>query len=150
MLRKPVLGAVVMATAMFVGSPAPIFTGFAIEAAQAKDYYTRKRVNGQWITGKFYYKDRKPTDEAVAASPHPAPPPRPETTEPPESPDAYMDRLRVALEVKAKEMLSRQPAIPDTIVIDAAAGIKTTFFSDGTVREEPLEPTRTGSVVLAN
>jgi len=60
-----------------------------------------------------------------------------------------MNRLRVALEAYAKEMLSPLPATPETIVVDGISGIKTTFFSDGSVREELLEPTKTGSVFPA-
>jgi hypothetical protein len=132
-----------------MGSPAPIFTGFVIQAAQAKDYYTRKRVNGQWITGKFFYRERERVADASAEIRSPIPPARPDVAESPESTDDYMNRLRVALEARAKEMQSLLPAIPETIVIDGISGIKTTFFSDGSVREELLEPTRTGSVYPA-
>jgi hypothetical protein len=155
MPRKPVLGAVVIATALLMGSPAPVFTGFVIQAAQAKDFYTRKRVNGQWITGKFFYRERERVADATAEIQHPIPPSRPDaaeasdTAETPETPDDYMNRLRVALEAHAKEMLSPLPATPETIVVDGISGIKTTFFSDGSVREELLEPTKTGSVFPA-
>jgi hypothetical protein len=176
MPRKLVLAAVVFATAFFMGAPAPVFPGISIEAAQAKDFYTRKRINGQWVTGKFYYRNRKPAgDEAAEQDEPPVPPVRPmaaatpeamvsdtKTAAVPEKSDfsrataaapepavSYMDRLRVALEARAKEMQPPVPVVPETIVIDSVSGIKTTFFSDGSIREELLEPTKTGSVIPA-
>jgi hypothetical protein len=176
MPRKLVLAAVVFAIALVMGAPAPVFPGISIEAAQAKDFYTRKRVNGQWVTGKFYYRDRKPADDVAAEQDEPPVPPiRPVTAAVPETmvsdtktaagpekadfyraaaatPEtsvSYMDQLRVALEARARQMQPPVPVIPETIVIDSVSGIKTTFFSDGSIREELLEPTKTGSVIPA-
>ncbi|WP_046862653.1 hypothetical protein [Microvirga massiliensis] len=176
MPRKLVLAAIVFATALFMGALAPVFPGISIEAAQAKDFYTRKRANGQWVTGKFYYRDRKSAyDVAGEQDEPPVPPIRPVATAAsetmvsdaktaavpekadfyraaaaaPETPVSYMDRLRVALEARARQMQPPVPVIPETIVIDSVSGIKTTFFSDGSIREELLEPTKTGSVIPA-
>ena len=170
------MAAVVFATAFFMGAPASVFPGISIEAAQAKDFYTRKRVNGQWVTGKFYYRDRMPADVAAAEPDEPPVPPirpvaaaAPEamvsdtkaaavpekadfyraTAAAPETAVSYMDRLRVALEARARQMQPPVAVVPETIVIDSVSGIKTTFFSDGSIREELLEPTKTGSVIPA-
>ena len=49
-------------------------------SAEARDYYTRKRVNGVWITGHFQRKRALPTDKLQAnASVAPGPVPQPST-----------------------------------------------------------------------
>ena len=54
MRSRIVLGATAVAVAAFGG----FFEGLpdrtlGVRSAEAKDYYTRKRVNGRWITGRF-------------------------------------------------------------------------------------------------
>ncbi|HEV2557666.1 MAG TPA: hypothetical protein VGU45_03475 [Microvirga sp.] len=53
---------------------------FGVGAAQAKDFYTRKKIDGKWVTGVFPKKGSKLEAElaAKAAAPQPAPePPQP-------------------------------------------------------------------------
>jgi hypothetical protein len=173
MWEKLGLSAVVVASTMFADAPSPGTVSIGLTSAQAKDYYTRKRVNGRWVVGKFA---RKPALKDSAGVDHPIPPVRPgaikaalivaanseidtTATAIAATPETYLGRLRGALEVRADDLRwslltapkkpsgkeSSEPPTPDKIVIDLKEGIKTTFYSDGSVREEPIEPTQTGS-----
>ncbi len=134
---SPMRGAAV-AAAVFSGifSAAVIDSGTpGIASAEAKDYYTKKRVNGQWISGRFpkksfaKVKTTKKTATRTAAvqepaKPEPAPTPVPVAgpapmPEPPPTPapvaqpaplaplgdDARMKKLQEALKARAQNLL---------------------------------------------
>jgi hypothetical protein len=177
MWRKLALGVIVAAAATFADGTSSGTIGVGLSAAQAKDYYTRKRVNGRWVVGKFA---SNIAPKGSANIDHPIPPIRPEAingalvvaavpaTGPTIAPDGaapatYFEQLRGALEVRADDLRwslltgpkkpsrenSSRPPTPDKIVLDLVDGIKTIFYSDGSVREEPIEPTQTGSADIS-
>ena len=94
------LAATVFFVATMGASPSSTDLGLGITAAEAKTVYTRKRVNGRWITGRFVRGGREETAarktkvsgktkaadkeqasvaEAAPAEPPAIPPPRPST-----------------------------------------------------------------------
>jgi len=121
-LGAAVVGAI--AFGGFIGAPGDGFPG--VSSAEAKEYYTRKRVNGRWITGRFPKRQfvRRAAKRAVVARVAPAPPsppprpaeisgpprptrsaaltqPNPEPLAPPPK-DERMLRLRAALQAHAR------------------------------------------------
>ena len=168
MARKLLLCSAALAAVAFCGGPAPGF-GFGIEAAQARDTYTRKRVNGRWITGTFAYKrsgrsaGEQQLTQVAAAVPvsDGSSPPVAERSSGVEEPAATgsLGDYAVWLQRSAAE---RKP-IPlgeapqaffaptreiKSVVIDYQSGIKTIFYVDGGVWEQPVlaEPIATGTI----
>lgn len=131
--------------------------------AQASEYYTRKRVNGVWITGKFKRKaalasatNSVKTSDPIVALPAPVSPVRADapalvnapSADPP-SPDDYMLRLRKGLEARALAMVTGaapSPRVVAHVVFDYLRRTKITTYSDGVRSEEILDPVTTGSV----
>jgi hypothetical protein len=154
--------------------PAAPIAGPAIGSAQAKEFYTRKRVNGVWIKGHF--KRKQPARQAVAQKGDRAD----KAVQAERAKVAYLDPrvdrappfqraaearalaaatlyvedgslvpLRRALEAKAKAMsAAAMPAAPrtvKTVTFDFATGLRTSIYDDGSVQEEPFDLT-TGSI----
>lgn len=176
MARHFILGFVVLATATLTGAPAPVSGGFGIEKAQARDTYSRKRINGRWVTGTFHYKHRSAgaaTDQKTAeAKPAPAavgtqvaaaggagvvttgaasPAQEPSATgslsdysrwlqREPGAPVSSLGETPQAFFAPTREIKS--------VVIDYQSGIKTVFYADGGVWEQPVvaEPVMAGSI----
>jgi hypothetical protein len=147
----------------------------SINPADAREYYTRKRVNGVWITGHFERKRsmRSPL-LADAAEPSPEPtsasdataddrPPFQRAFEArrvafgaefvdPKPPDPGLFPLKRALEARAKIM-----ATPATESVSQARPVKSVTFDfesrtrivqfvDGSRSEEPFDPRATGAL----
>lgn len=165
MARKLLLGSVVLAAAAFFGGPVPGFGGFGVEEAKARDTYTRKRVNGRWITGTFAYKRSAGAQRltqvagAVPVSDGSSPPvsERPSAADEPAATGSLSD-YAVWLQRSAAE---RRPPLGEapqaffapsreikSVVIDYQSGIKTIFYADGGVWEQPVlaEPIATGTI----
>jgi hypothetical protein len=141
MMRSRIyLGAAAVAVAAFGGllEPSPD-RSLGVRSAQAKDYYTRKRVNGRWITGRFPKNSagvkRPPKPEVLrfSAAPQPDSPPRsaetpvparqaseafspaagPEPLAPPPG-NGPLLRLRAALESYARTLATGILPVPAT------------------------------------
>jgi hypothetical protein len=166
MRAKICIHAAFVAALLGTGPSDPLAALFGIGPAQAKDYYTRKRVNGRWITGRFPKRStgiaKAPADTAQAAVAEavPAPPPaaatRPQDVSTPAGPPSIQEQDRLlplqrALEQRARSMAAREPRVgPDikSVTYDFDKGRKTITFLDGTVTEEPLDPIATGQTDL--
>jgi hypothetical protein len=158
---SPVRGAAVAAAMLggFFGA-AVIDSGVpGIASAEAKDYYTKKRVNGQWITGRFPKKSfakSKPATRTAAktapvqdtAKPEPVSAPVAVVTpvQPPEPPaaqvpipqpaplaplgdDARMKKLQEALKARAQNLLVSNAAEPRPAREDPAHPMSTASIS---------------------
>jgi hypothetical protein len=124
----------------FFGSSALDSGGLGLTSAEAKEYYTKKRVNGRWIAGRFPKKSAvkarrmaKAAPKAAPAMPAPAPeapmpPARPGDVGPTASPiaatsvkatpaappadDDHMRKLQEALQARAPSLLVTSVAEP--------------------------------------
>lgn len=136
---------------------------FGIGPAEAKNYYTRKRVNGRWITGRFPKRStnvaKVPARTAPTAVAQSAPAPPPPAARPPQNPPVPVNStlqernrlmpLQRALEERARSMALREPWVTPNIrsvTYDFDQGRKTIIFLNGTVTEEPLDPIATGQI----
>jgi hypothetical protein len=146
------------------GDPFPALVG--IGSAEAKDYYTRKRVNGRWVTGRFPKRSteaaKAPADTPrtgmaeSAPAPLPAAAALPQEAPAPAGAPSLQDETRLlplqrALEQRARSMATSEPRIGPNIksvTYDFDKGRKTITFLDGTVTEEPLDPVATGQTDL--
>ena len=163
MSRRLLLGSVVAIMAVFAGQPAREFLPLGLAKAEARDTYTRKRVNGRWITGVFH-KQHAATTPAVAkavpaaaataaiASPAAPPPAAPvEARQAPAAEPAATGSLTDYALWLQRSAPERQPGLGDapqaffaplreirSVVIDYQSGIRTTFYIDGGVTEQPL------------
>jgi pyruvate/2-oxoglutarate dehydrogenase complex dihydrolipoamide acyltransferase (E2) component len=153
----------------FLGGGVPAAYLF-VGTADAKEYYTRKRVNGRWITGRFPKRSAEkpkiatsqaPTEAAEEApSPAPAKPapataaPAPASPLPPtvvtaQSQDSRLAPLQKALEQRARSMATHETGATSkvrTVTYDFDKGRKTIIYLDGTITEEPLDPSATGQI----
>lgn len=80
MRRKIVWGAGVFAAFAFGGcldSPKSGFTFIGVSSVEAKPFYTRKRVNGRWITGHFPKRTATSANVSRKRVAEPTPAPRP-------------------------------------------------------------------------
>ena len=173
MRAKICIHAAFVAALLGTGPSDPFAALFGIGPAQAKDYYTRKRVNGRWITGRFPKRStgiakapadtaKAPADTAQAAvaeavqAPLPAAATRPQDVSTPAGAPSLQEQdrllpLQKALERRARSMAAREPRVgPDikSVTYDFDKGRKTITFLDGTVTEEPLDPVATGQTDL--
>jgi hypothetical protein len=83
MRRKIVWRAGVFVAFAFGGSFVPSTSDFAfpgVSSAEAKPFYTRKRVNGRWITGRFPKRNATYASASKQAEPSPAPKPAAKAT----------------------------------------------------------------------
>jgi hypothetical protein len=160
MSRRSLLAAVLCVSASVVGAPDLGLGLLGPDAAAARDTYSRKRVNGRWITGTFLYRQRSPVPQqrvaeadgaVVDAGRVPAAAEEPAATG---SLGDYAILLQRGLIDRQSSFFDRTPAFftPTrairSVVIDYQSGIKTTFYVDGGVSEQPLvgEPTLAGSL----
>lgn len=62
----------VLGLGVLLGTPGEMRDpGFGISSAEAREYYTRKRINGEWVTGRWRYQNPQ------RAAKIPLPPKRP-------------------------------------------------------------------------
>jgi hypothetical protein len=145
------------------------------DPAQAGQFYTRKRVNGVWMTGKFKRRGgapegivkakRIPTTIATSSPPETAAAPEAKVVNSPQNPevspekspepgraqaDDYMIRLQRGLEARARAMTNAAPPLGARTVVnvnfDFVRRSKTTNYGDGTSIVEPLDLAATGAV----
>lgn len=150
--------AVVVSTLAFLASPVEWPDGWdgalGVRPAMAKDaFYTRKRVNGRWVTGRFPYKRVQTAAAAAAApvaasaaaiaAPHVSKPEDPPATGSLVDPAPLAAALppafpeRSALDVRPPRGLFFPEREIRSIVLDYRTGIRTIFYEDGGVVEEP-------------
>lgn len=83
--RRAVRAVATVATAIaaYLYCPETRIDAFGVAPAEAKAFYTRKRVKGRWVTGRFAKQTSRPSvrTQKVAASPLPDPEPRPAAVE---------------------------------------------------------------------
>jgi len=147
----------------------------SINPADAREYYTRKRVNGVWITGHFERKrsiQSPPSAAAAETSPGPSSPtvqtdgdrpPFQRASEArratfvaefadPKSPDPGLFPLKRALEARAKIMATpttgsvSQARPMRSVTFDFESRTRIIQFVDGSRSEEPLDPGATGGL----
>ena len=140
--------------AAVVGLTTPLPSAGGISSAEAGEFYSRKRVNGKWITGHFRRKAVVPTtpaelttDAAAGASSEV------ESTsafrDVPTSDDDRLLPLRRGLTARAAMMAAAlepgavPPRIIRSLTIDYESHLKIIVFLDGS---RPLERTVIGSV----
>jgi hypothetical protein len=133
----------------------PGFLGVTSAEADGQ-FYTRKRINGRWVTGKWPRgSDQRKgasslttrsaaqvvTREAIvqkAAAVIPAPAAMPPKQA--ETPPSH-DLLQKSVEARAKQMAAALgSATPRSVTFDFETGVKTVVFSHGVVKEEPFDP----------
>jgi hypothetical protein len=169
MLAKNILRAVLVTAIVSGGWVLPLPAPLGIAPAAAKEYYTRKRVNGRWVTGRFPKRgaetarstSARARTAAVQADDVPVPPPavRPlQAAAPaaaalvpgePQAGEQHLVPLKQALEQRARSMVAQDAApAPNvrSVTYDFAQGVKTVIYLDGTVSEEQLDPATTGRV----
>jgi hypothetical protein len=151
----------------------------SINPADAREYYTRKRVNGVWITGHFERKSSV-ASPPVAAAADPSPgsgstsvaadekiPPliqrEFEARRPvflaefadPKPPEPGLLPLKRALEVRAKIMATpaadsgSQARAIRSMTLDFESRTRIIQFVDGSRTEEPFDPSATGGLNAA-
>ena len=142
------------------------------QSAEARDYYTRKRVNGVWTTGHFRRKPsvRTVTKQSQAVTPaHRSAGASTPTglvadqnredrnaanalSFDPPPPETGLVPLRRALEERAKIMATAATSVvvpPRTIksmTLDFESRVRVIQFADGSRSEEPLDPSETGAL----
>ena len=133
-----------LCAALMLGLPSPTAFIAGIGSADAGEYYTRKRVNGKWITGRFRRKadvrtdSMRPGDEAKDSiqitSALPA--------LPLDENDPLLP-LRRGLEARARalalEVQAQQPRTVKLVTVDFENRVKIIVFSDGTREQEFLD-----------
>lgn len=136
MRNKTLTKTMAFLTAMVVGTLA---VSSGIQSAEAKDYYTRKRVNGKWVTGKFPKRQSAKQEEAAS--------PKAEETAPVaikvEGQDEPISNpiLLAALQKKAAYLAAGGVIGAASITYDYDQGIKTTFYKDGSIVEDAIDET---------
>ena len=192
---KASASAALLAASMIVlgPGPAPITGG----VASAKEFFTRKRVNGRWVAGKFAKPEAtkarakagrgrrrlasRAAPEPVEADPRPMPPTRPAgmgsrasdgapssrviatASITPAPAEARMERMRSALEARAKTLASEALPVAEgapvasppvgialrSVTFDFQKGLKTVVFDDNVAVTEPLDPNHARELAAA-
>jgi hypothetical protein len=158
MQAKSCIPAAVVAIAVLAGS-VELGNGWSIAGpAQAKDFYTRKRINGVWVRGHFPRREAaagkaKPREAAIV----PAVVKVPDRSAPPVAfaigQNDYMQRLQRALEARAKNMTTDGAPVPvpkvKRVSYDFETMLKTTVYVDGSSLEKPFDAEATGQIATA-